>query len=545
MTKIGKPDISRIQAILNEYAAMFRLSKAITYIYRNPSDEKEHIGETLCSFDTGEEGEPVVTIRVVTSVMSSVTMIAYMAPDTEPLDPEEREKVELVMRTAVSFISRNRLRDMVDRLALCDDAGFPNMRSMRGYLARHSAPDSMKGMAVAQYNLRHFAVVNQEIGRQFGNVVMKRHFEGLMQIIGEKGQAFRLGGDNFITCFDRSIQDEVLSYLSEAHVAYAEDKQPIPISASAGVFCIPDGFQITDPNDVMESVIVAMRAAQSGGKAHIIFFNKELLKQKEKSMKVQQLFPEALREEEFRVFYQPKVNIETGELSGAEALCRWFHHDRIIQPGEFIPVLESSNDICQLDLYMLRHVCMDIRRWLDEGRTPVRISVNLSRKHVLNNDLLCAIKEIIDGFSIPHHYIEIELTETTTDVEFENLQYIVRALQQEGIYTSVDDFGVGYSSLNLIRAIPWNVLKIDRSFLPLENDAPDSTRRIMFRHVVAMARDMGLECIAEGVENTAQLAVLRENNCGLAQGFLFDRPLPVEEFEKRLEQCRYQIPDIS
>lgn len=126
-------------------------------------------------------------------------------------------------------------------------------------------------------------------------------------------------------------------------------------------------------------------------------------------------------------------------------------------------------------------------------------------------------------------------------MEFKDLRRVVDGLHQQNIYTSVDDFGMGYSSLNLIRVVPWNVLKVDRIFLPLDGEAKDSTRSVMFKHVMAMAKEIGLECIVEGVETPAQLELLRQNDCELAQGYLFDKPLPLEEFEKRLDKKRYPI----
>ena len=137
---------------------------------------------------------------------------------------------------------------------------------------------------------------------------------------------------------------------------------------------------------------------------------------------------------------------------------------------------------------------------------------------------------------VPHEYIEIELTETTSDVEFRDLKRIVSGLQKAGICTSVDDFGIGQFSLNLIRDIPWNVLKLDRSLLPSDTDNPHSTRSVMFKYLVAMAKELGLECIAEGVETENQVNMLRSNSCSLAQGYYFDKPLPNTEFEKRLDK---------
>ena len=194
------------------------------------------------------------------------------------------------------------------------------------------------------------------------------------------------------------------------------------------------------------------------------------------------------------------------------------------------------NDICQLDFYMLDHVCRDINRWISEGRKSIRVSVNLSRKHMMNVNLLQTLLKIIDRHNIPHSCIEIELTETTTDVEFNDLKRVVRGLQKVGIYTSVDDFGIGYSSLNLIRELPWNVIKVDRSFIPVENEEKEEINSIMFKYVVAMAKELGIEVIVEGVETEYQLNILKNNNCDLAQGYFFDRPLPVNEFESKMDK---------
>ena len=240
-------------------------------------------------------------------------------------------------------------------------------------------------------------------------------------------------------------------------------------------------------------------------------------------------------DEEFLVYYQPKVSLDGRNIAGAEALSRWYHNGRLISPADFIPVLEQGRDICKLDFYVLDKVCRDIRRWLDTGRNVVRISVNLSRRHLSDMDLLDRIVKIIDKHNVPHELIEIELTETTTDVEFKDLKRTISGLQQTGISTSVDDFGIGYSSLNLIKELPWNVLKLDKSLLPDKNNNNDEQKGIMFKYIVAMAQEMGLECIAEGVETKEHVDLLTSNSCKLAQGYYFDKPLPVEEFETRLD----------
>lgn len=536
-----KPDIPLVESLLNEISAMLRLSKGVTRIYRNPAQEERDEGETMISYDTGIQGVPVHTVRFVTNLMSIATMTVYMSPDEPPLSEQELSRVDLTMRTALTFISRNRLQVIAEELAFFDDMGFRNIRSFFNYITWNAQPGKLDGMVSLNYNLRHFSLVNEEIGHDLGDKVMRAHYERVTQICGKRGIVSRLGGDSFVCFCEQRCLQELLEYLNESAVVYSEQGDSLTVSARAGVFVVPDGFEVHDINDIMGKIMQAYKIARGGEKGHIVYYDDELIADRERAKRIAQRFPDALKNGEFKVFYQPKVNTVTGEICGGEALSRWFRKGRIIPPSDFISVLEESSDICKLDFYVLETVCANIRKWLDEGRNVVRISVNLSRRHMLNDRLLERIIGIIEKYRVPHKYIEIELTETTTDVEFRDLQRVVCGLQAQNIYTSVDDFGMGYSSLNLIRVIPWNVLKVDRCFLPLDDEESTSVRSIMFRHVVAMTKEMGLECIVEGVETPAQLNVLKENSCEQAQGFLFDRPLPVEEFEKRLDMQRYPI----
>lgn len=537
-----KLEISQIEALLNEISVMFRLAKGVTHFYKNPSDEQRGIGETMCSYDIGAENiKPVHTVRFVTKLLSISTMTVYMTEDEAPLTDEELFKVDLTMRTALAFISRNRLQVIAKELAFFDDTGFRNIRSFFKFLAWNSKPGDFNGMAAIQYNLRHFALVNEEYGRAGGDTVLKNHYQHIENIIGKSGVIARLGGDTFVCICRQSDLPELLDYLNDAVVLANPNGKTVHISSCAGVFQIPDGYTVHIPNDIMGKIMQSYQIAKVGAQGNIVFYSDMMLSEKERARKIQKMLPEALQNGEFHVFYQPKVNILTGEISGAEALCRWFHEGQIVPPMEFIPVLEETSDICRLDFHMLEQVCKHIRKWLDGGKKPVRISVNVSRRHMTNPNFVNNIIEIIDRYHVPHQYIEIELTETTTDVEFKDLKRVVENLQEHGICTSVDDFGMGYSSLNLIRVVPWNVLKVDRIFVPMDNESKESTRSVMFKYVIAMAKELGLECIIEGVETIAQLQMLRDLGCEEVQGYLFDKPLPLDEFEKRLDMRKYDV----
>jgi EAL domain-containing protein (putative c-di-GMP-specific phosphodiesterase class I)/GGDEF domain-containing protein len=542
MTDLEEFNYDLIKKALAEICVFFQISKGTTEFYQNISNEKANKGDIFVGYDNGEEGVEIINRRIVTNTMAVVKCCVYRSDKLEPLTDDEMHRLDIVMRTVLSFVCRNRLQNVVEQFTFYDEYGYKNVRFFIRYLEQLNEKGILSRYTAIYYNLRHFTLVNREIGRNNGDVVMRNFFNMVDETIGDKGVVCHVGGDNYVAVFEDFLLDDILDLMKGTPVIYDNStKKRIMISASTGVFCMNDDFVFEAPGDVMDRIMTSSHAAKMGGKDSIVFFDEKMEIGKEKRMKIQQLFPVALKNEEFKVFYQPKIDIQSGELVGAEALCRWFRDGKIVPPMEFIPVLEYNTDICQLDFYMLEHVCRDIRRWLDEGRKVVRVSVNLSRKHMMDVDLLDHIIHIVDRNNVPHEYIEIELTETTTDVEFRDLKRVVRGLQQEGICTSVDDFGMGYSSLNLIREIPWNVVKVDKSFLPLDEENSKSTRSVMFKYVVGMANELGMQCVAEGVETEKQVEILKGNDCLFAQGFFFDKPLPLDEFEKRLNKHRYKV----
>lgn len=385
------------------------------------------------------------------------------------------------------------------------------------------------------FNIKHFSSINDRFGRDCATNIMKLFIHGIQEKILYEECICRVGGDNFVVLFKKDNLNIIKNYLSGMPITF-NDGETVTVTTTAGYYMIPEATE--SATDVMDRIRTAYQLAKSVYKRPFLFYDDEIMQHQTHVKEIEMMFPSAIENEEFKVFYQPKTQLNNYQLAGAEALCRWFRNGKVISPGEFIPVLEGSKAICTLDFYMLDHVCRDIRRWLDEGREAVKVSVNLSRLHLGDEDLLESILRIIDKYKVPHHFIEIELTETTTDVDYKELKKIVYGLREQDISTSVDDFGVGYSSLNLIREMPWNVLKIDKSFLPTqEEEDKDPSKVKMLRHIITMSQDLGLECIVEGVETAEQVKLLKDCKCYLAQGFYFDRPLPVKEFEQKLESA--------
>lgn len=524
--------------LLEELCTILRIGKVEMLAYDNEASEHLELYTPYIYYDRGGFRHDVCeSKRIITSDDTIVVYKVYMKNDTNVWSDEECEKIQVFISLLSTFNGKMRLVKLTHHLTYFEsDFDMPNLKQFMKNIILLCKEERIDSFAAVRFNLKKFSVVNQQLGRENGTRVMKQFIECIYEIFTDKYEVIcRMGGDNFISLVRHEKLDALLNILSGTGIVYDEIRdERVFISATVGVYVIPDMDSFILHSDIMDRVSMAFNLAKSSCKQDVVFFDDALLARSKRNNDISASFPKALEEREFIVYYQPKVDVNSLELAGAEALCRWVHNGRLVPPIDFIPVLEQGRDICKLDFYMLDAVCRDIRRWLDKGQKVVRVSVNLSRRHLSDMDLLKHILEIVDRHDIPHRYIEIELTETTTDVEFKDLKRTISGLQQFGISTSVDDFGIGYSSLNLIKEIPWDVLKLDKSLLPASDEENPHQKALMFKYIIAMAQEMGLECIAEGVETTEQLKLLADNKCNLAQGFLFDCPLPVEDFENRL-----------
>lgn len=527
----------RLVGILVEVAKFFNLSKGVTEFYENLWHEQLGKGEIFIDYDDGRESKVIISLRVVTPVLSVVKCSLYHPVDAEELSEDEYKKLNLVARGLIRFISRNRLQNSIERIAFHDFYGFPNANFFVRKYDQLNREGKLSGKILLVYNLRNFSVFNAEFGRKNSDRIMKSFYEAIKYSVGENGIVCRLSSDTFLCMFDTGFMPRIEQILKGYPIIYDEQgKNRILVSGYAGVIVLSEKITLTSLDDILSVLYNALTEARMGAYGSIVYVSDKDSLEQERIKKLKVMFQEAFASGEFSAFYQPKVSIDTGKVVGTEALCRWIHDGKVMLPSEFIPVLELSNEICRLDFHVLDIVCGDIKRWLDSGLEPVRVSVNLSRKHLSNMDLVSHLLKIVDGYNIPHKYIEFEFTETTTSVGVYNLKRVVSELQEAGFSTAVDDFGIGYSSLSLIREIPWNVIKLDKDFLPLDGEASDSKTSVMYRHIASLIHDIGFETVTEGVETARQVQVLRENKCHIAQGFYFDKALPVEQFEIRLKQ---------
>lgn len=524
--------------ILEPICKFLRISRLSSAVFGSTCDSAIIKSAPYVYYDDGNADSTRVLKFTETNMRAGkATYIFMQSKSGQDWSDEEVQQIEAFEKLIYTFCDRSYASTIAKDLSMLDNdlMVYPLtffLATVKN-LIRQGRIGEFGGV---YFNLRHFSSINDRFGRDCATNIMRLFIHGIQEKILYEECICRVGGDNFVVLFKKDNLNIIKNYLSGMPITFNDVDETVTVTTTAGYYMIPEATE--SATDVMDRISTAYQLAKSVYKRPFLFYDDEIMQHQTHVKEIEMMFPSAIENEEFKVFYQSKTQLNNYQLAGAEALCRWFRNGKVISPGEFIPVLEGSKAICTLDFYMLDHVCRDIRRWLDEGREAVKVSVNLSRLHLGDEDLLESILRIIDKYKVPHHFIEIELTETTTDVDYKELKKIVYGLREQDISTSVDDFGVGYSSLNLIREMPWNVLKIDKSFLPTqEEEDKDPSKVKMLRHIITMSQDLGLECIVEGVETAEQVKLLKDCKCYLAQGFYFDRPLPVKEFEQKLESA--------
>lgn len=265
----------------------------------------------------------------------------------------------------------------------------------------------------------------------------------------------------------------------------------------------------------------------------IRFFDEKLLEDQIWLDKVQDRQKQAVANEEFVVYYQPKYDPKTNELRGAEALIRWMSPEfGFVSPGKFIPIFEKNGFITEIDHYMINHVARDQKRWLDQGYKCVPVSVNVSRAHFIESDLAEQIRDMVDAAGTPHRYIEIELTESAFFDDKKAMIETINKLKSYGFAVSMDDFGSGYSSLNSLKDMPLDVLKLDAEFFRGETEGDRG--EIVVAEAIKLAKSLNMRTVAEGVEIKEQVEFLARQGCDMIQGYYYAKPMPGEDYEKRM-----------
>ena len=445
-------------------------------------------------------------------------------------DDDEKENLRVLARYVFFMCGRARLIDLMRKIVITDNVtGVANLNGFYKFANRLKDENKLTGYHSICVNIKNFKFINRTISAKRSDIALREYAKYIERYLDDDETLARSSGDNFLALIKDEHVSKFLEIIDDIHIYADSECKFIQLNSRAGVYDIQIGDTISDVMGYMDAAINVAR----NNNENVVFFEHSMLDTILKSKEVSALFPVALKRKQFEVYYQPKVNILNNSLCGCEALVRWIRNGKIVPPMEFIPVLEQEGTICSLDFYVFENVCETIRDWKERGLEPVTVSVNFSRMHLKNPDLADKIFDIIDKYSIDTKYIEIELTEMSGYDNYENLSAFIKTMRARGVRTSIDDFGTGYSSLNLLTDLDVDVVKLDKSYSIRLNDNEEKTK-ILVHNIVNMVHELGFKVIAEGVETEEQADFLREVGCSTVQGYLFDRPLPLNEFEQRL-----------
>lgn len=401
-------------------------------------------------------------------------------------------------------------------------------------VARADRDETM--LAVLFMGLNRFRRVNTNLGHRFGDAVLREVAERLGRHVHYGNTAARVGGDEFcLVVEDISETYEAVSLVREILGVFDEpfsmNGAEAPVDVSIGIAVHPTS---KSSSLVMDAEFAMSRAKEQGRSAYQ-FYTEEMNAQAFERMTLESNLRRALEREEYVLYYQPKVDLQTGGMFGVEALLRWRHPEMgLVYPAKFIPVLEENGLIVEVGDWALRTACARAKKWSDDGFGPLQVAVNLSARQFREEGLTDSINSCVRDAGLDPECLELEITESLVMEDPEASRAMLQKLQMEkGIRTSIDDFGTGYSSLSYLKLFPLDVLKIDRSFVQdITNDPDDAA---IVSAIIGLAHNLGLKVIAEGVETQEQLHYLRENGCDQGQGFLFSRPIPPEELTELLE----------
>lgn len=387
-------------------------------------------------------------------------------------------------------------------------------------------------------DMDNFKKINDSLGHQTGDILIKQIAKRLQRITGKNATCYRLGGDEFSILMENNADihtvthcaQNVLDTLSRPFII---NKQEFVLGASIGIAFFPDDG--LSPQEMLKNADTAMYFAKNNGGNSYQFFSGEMNQNAVRQLQIENLIRQGIKDDLFTVYYQPKVDITSGKLVSMEALVRFEHPQKgIVSPGQFIPLAEQTGQIIEIGEQVLRKACADTKRWVSQGLFTGRVAVNISAKQFELPDLDERINRILSDVGLSPLHLECEITEGTLMESPENGLQMMMRLRERGIHLALDDFGTGYSSLAYLKRFPLNTLKIDKAFI--DDIAKSNVDRHMAAAIINIAHNLGLKVVAEGVEEEAQLNILRRYDCEMLQGFLYSKPLNAERFEKLLTE---------
>jgi diguanylate cyclase (GGDEF)-like protein/PAS domain S-box-containing protein len=470
-----------------------------------------------------------------------------------------RDGVQLNIKTCSGYI-RDRDGNVTGTVAVLHDLGAVRKQTLElSHAAQHDfltglpnrslvndritqaisfAERYTKQLAVMFVDLDLFKRINDSLGHAMGDKLLQQVATRIVACVRRSDTVGRNGGDEFVVLLSQVGHEEDAVFiarkiLSSLAAPYLIDQKQLQINASIGVSTYPgDG---TDSETLINRADTAMYEAKKLGRNNCQFFRPEMQARVLEWQSLEGSLRCALERNEFMLMYQPKIALETGEISGVEALLRWKHPERgLIQPLKFVPIAEESGLIVPIGRWVLLEACRQARAWIDAGLPPVRIAVNVSALQFAAKDFLSSVRAALISTGIDPSNLELELTETVLMQDAESAVQTLRALKDIGVQLAVDDFGVGYSSFSYLRKFPLDALKVDRSFI---NDiSSNADNAMILSALINIGKSLKHRVVAEGVETEEQLHFLQQEGCSEGQGYFFCRPVIAEKFAEFLER---------
>jgi len=396
------------------------------------------------------------------------------------------------------------------------------------------ADKDIQDYAFVHFDIKEFRVINEVYGHIAANEVLKNVVKAMNDADFVYASA-RCHNDNFAMMIKDMPEDETIRRLTEffEEISHLKEDPNYKIFYRCGL--VPMQRAMLLGNRVADAGKLAQKLGVKHNETEIIVYTEKMYNDSLWGNFIKAYLDTAIENDEFVVYMQPKFDIRTEKIKGAEALIRWNYKNKVfLGPGRFIPFFEKDGSIGKIDDIVLRKVCAAFEKWRKEGKILYPVSVNLSRDRLYDVNLVKHLTEIVDSYGVYHDLIDFELTESASYDNTDQMIRVLNELREAGFRISMDDFGTGYSSFSLLTQMPLDTLKIDKSFVDkvgIENEHRQDTAVI--RHIISLAKELGFICLAEGAEKRTQIDALKALGCDVIQGYYFSKPIPVEEYESK------------
>ncbi|MDC7243070.1 MAG: EAL domain-containing protein [Sphaerochaetaceae bacterium] len=470
---------------------------------------------------------PVIVQTTHSGLDAEIACLEMGATDflTKPYSPK------VILRRLENIIT---LRENENFLITVQHDSLTNLLNKEGFYikARNMLNENpKKEYLLLCIDIVQFKVINQFTGYQNGDKVLLFVAEILKYLFKENSLIARFTGDRFQALIPKTPFNE--NYIDDTITEFKKNPPiNIPISIQFGVYeIINKDLPIASMCDWSK---MALDPIKGKYKQYFSTFTDDMFNKMQREQMIISEMDEAVSSRQFIVYYQPKLNINSEEIIGGEALVRWIHPQYgFMSPGDFIPIFEKNGFISKLDMYVWEEVCRQMREWIDNGKKIVPISVNVSRNDIFNSDLVANLKALIEKYNLSSDLLHLEITETLYAKDQNILADIVREFSNNGFIIEMDDFGSGYSSLNMLSEVPVDIIKLDLLFLNKQSAESNNNMSIL-KLIVNIAKEMKLDLIAEGVETDKDVANLKKIGCMNAQGYYYAKPMKAIEFENLL-----------